>query len=279
MSQSTDNKHVGRPKRLDLNSLLDWEIAWVALFCSLRDGNPETLVERSGSSGIFVKAAHDQDKVYVDIGGETKEVGGRETLTASIPGEKPVSLRQPKIIGSADEMKDWQEKAQAFEDKLNRVTMGMEPRKYLSPAVPHEKHIWEALLRARTAAQVRRAYSRSKIWLITRIEYPGGGFQEWSWAPLPRGLYRDAAAFCRAKLDPRYPARDKRKSGDYRRIEFLARVMAGLSLPKPIRPSYSIEIFRRVKHLEECQCWRCIREIAPRHKRSLANYLGEFGFR
>lgn len=279
MPYSIDKKTVGRPKRIDLNSLVDGEIAWVALFCSLRDGAPETVIERYGSSGIFIKAAHDQEKMYVDAGGETKEVGGRQTLTASIPGEKPLSLRQPKIIGSAEEMKAWEEKAQAFEDKLNRITMGEEPRKYVSPAVPHEKHIWEALLRARTPEQVRRAYSRSKIWLVTREEYPSGGFRDWSWAPLPRGLYRNAAAFCRAKLDPRYPARDKRESGDYRRIEFLARVMAGLSLPKPIRPSYSIEVFRRLKHLEGCHCWRCVREIAPRWKRTLANYLSEFGFR
>lgn len=270
---------VGRARKIDLDSLVDGEIAWVALFCSLRDGAPETVTERYGSSGTFIRATHDEEKMYVDVDGETKEIGGRQTLTASVPGEEPQILRQPKIIGSAEEMKAWEEKAQSFQDKLNRITMGEEPRKYVVPAVPPEKHIWQALLRASSPAQVRRAYSRSKIWLITRVDYPGGGFQDWSWAPLPRGLYRNAAAFCEAKRNPRYPARDKRKSGDYRRIEFLARVMAGLSLPRPIRPSYSIEVFKKIKHLEGCNCWRCVRELAPRYKRSLANYLSEFGFR
>jgi len=37
----------------------------------------------------------------------------------------------------------------------------------------------------------------------------------------------------------------KRKSGDYRRIRYLARVMAGLSLSKKIKPSYAIELFRK----------------------------------
>jgi hypothetical protein len=176
-------------------------------------------------------------------------------------------------------MASWQSKAKAFQEKLNRVTMGEEPRQQRSPAIPHEKHIWEALKRAKTPAQVRRAYSRSKIWLISRLEFPSGGYYDWSWAPLPRGLYRNAEAFCRAKRDSRYPVRDKRRLGDYRRIEFLARVMAGANLLPPISPSYSIQIFKRMKHLDGCLCWRCIRQIAPRYKRSLANYLGEFGFR
>ncbi len=55
--------------------------------------------------------------------------------------------------------------------------------------------------------------------------------------------------------------------------------MAGLTLPKPIRPSYTIEVFRKMEHLEQCECWRCIRKLAPRYKRSLANFLSEFGFR
>ncbi len=207
MSQSIEKRPRGRPSSLDLTRLLEGEIAWIGLFCRLRDGSPETIEYRYGSSGIFVKTMGDQDQMYVDLGGETREVGGREQLTASFPREKPLTLRQPKIIESAEQMKSWRDKAQAFEDEFNRVTMGNKPQEYLSPAVPHERHIWEALKRARTATQVRRAYSRSKIWLVSRMDFPGGGFQDWSWAPMPRGLYRSAAGFCRAKLDPRYPAR------------------------------------------------------------------------
>ena len=278
MSEHNENKSIGRPRKLDLNRLSEMELAWVALFCGLRNGSPATVEQTYGTAGVFVKASGEHDKMYVDIGEGTNEVGGRQTLTASFPGEERITLREPKIIESAEQMASWQRQAQSFEDEFNRMTMGMEPREQLKPAIDHEKHIWEALKRAQTAAQVRRAYSRSKIWLISRVEFPGGGFQDWSWAPLPRGLYRNAHAFCRAKLDPRYPVRDNRKSGDYRRIEFLARVMAGRSLWPPISPSYTIEVFRRMKHLEGCLCWRCIREIAPRFRRSLANYLTEFGF-
>jgi hypothetical protein len=90
-----------------------------------------------------------------------------------------------------------------------------------------------------------------------------------------KALYDHAAEFCRAKLDPRYPERDKRDSGDYRRSEYLARALAGLSLLKPISTSYSVELLRKLKHLESCECWRCQYRIAPRFPRTLAQYLME----
>jgi hypothetical protein len=96
---------------------------------------------------------------------------------------------------------------------------------------------------------------------------------DWSFLPYPKALHEHAESFCRAKLDSRYPGRDERRSGDYRRIEYLARVMAGLSLPKPISPSYSIELLRKMKHSDECSCWRCELNIAPRYRCSLAQFL------
>src|SRR5258706_14588369 len=175
MSQSIEKRPRGRPSSLDLTRLLEGEIAWIGLFCRLRDGSPETIEYRYGSSGIFVKTMGDQCQMYVDLGGETREVGGREQLTASFPREKPLTLRQPKIIESAEQMKSWRDKAQAFEDEFNRVTMGNKPQEYLSPAVSHGRHIWEALKRARTATQIRRAYSPSKILLPISVGFFCGG--------------------------------------------------------------------------------------------------------
>src|SRR5262249_27220193 len=143
------------------------------------------------------------------------------------------------------------------------------------PATPNERDLWEALKRARTASQVRRIYARSKIWLVHRMDFPSGGYIDWSWSPFPKALYDHAADFCRAKLDPRYPARDKRESGDYRRIEYLARAMAGVSLLKPISRSYSVELLRKLKHLDICECWRCRYQIAPRFPRTLVQFLME----
>lgn len=172
-------------------------------------------------------------------------------------------------------MRDWQEEAQAFENAFDRLVMGEEVRRQTAPAIPDERDLWEALKRARTASQIRRIYKRSKIWLIHRKDLPNGSYWDWSWSPIPKALYDHAAEFCRAKLDPRYPDRDERESGDYRRIEYLARAMAGLSLPKPISTSYSVELLRRLKHTDTCACWRCECKIAPRFPCSLARYFME----
>jgi hypothetical protein len=141
------------------------------------------------------------------------------------------------------------------------------------PAIRDEHDLWESLKRARTASQVRRIYTRSKIWLIHRFDFPSGGYIDWSWSPFPKALYEHAEEFCRAKLDPRYPDRDKRPSGDYLRIEYLARAMAGLSLRKPISPSYSVDLLRKLKHPDECNCWRCQDKIGARFQCSLARFL------
>jgi hypothetical protein len=135
--------------------------------------------------------------------------------------------------------------------------------------IASERPLWDALKRAETASQVRKICTRSKIWLNPRIEFPDGGFAEyWPWR---RVLYRDAEKFCQAKLDLRYPRLDKRESGDYRRIEFLSRVMAGLTMR--LAPSTAVETLRKMKHPQHCSCWRCYLEIAPRYRRSLAHLL------
>jgi hypothetical protein len=224
---------------------------------------------------MLIKASQDQQKIYVGSKDETREQGGRETISTIIPGETPQIVLQPKIIESPQEMKDWRERVKSREEKFQRRVMGDDPRVETVPAFPAERHIWEALKRARNPAQVRTAYNLSNIWLKSRLEFPSGGYFDWSWSPYPRALYEHAAEFCLAKLDSRYPVRDNRESGDYRRVEYLARVMAGLSLPKPIRPSYSIELFRKMKHSDKCNCWRCANKIAPRFPRSLARYLIE----
>lgn len=278
MTQLTENAGRGRRSFLGESSLLQWEGVWIELFCSLRDGVPQRIIETRGTSGIYIKASLDEEKHYLALEDEMREQGGRETLFTMRPGSAPKIVRQPKIMESPDEMAKWQAKVQRVDADFQRIAMGDEPMTETAPAIPGEPHIWEALKRARTAAQVRRAYSRSKIWLISRIDFPGGGFQDWSWSPYPRALYRHAAEFCKAKLDSRYPVRDKRVSGDYRRIEYLGRVMAGLSLDKPISPSYSVERLRKIKHLDSCGCWRCVYEIAPRYPRSLVQFLSEGSF-
>jgi hypothetical protein len=222
-----------------------------------------------------VKATLDDAEFYESLPDETHRRTGRQKLSIVFPGEKPHEIQQPRLIESPEDMQKWQEKVEAVEQKVTRIAMGDEPRVAKIRAIPHERHIWETLKRARTATEVRRAYSSSKIWLKSRQEFLGGGYHDWSWSPFPKALYEHADKFCLAKQDPRYPKRDKRLSGDFRRMEFLGRVMAGLSLSRPIPPSSSVEVLRKMKHSFDCVCWRCRAEIAPRYPRTLVQFLSE----
>src|SRR6266852_9977674 len=275
MTQPLEKRGRGRPLRLDLFTLVQWEGAWIELFCNLRDGIRKGAIQTRGSSGLFIKAHGDSERHFEDVDGEMREQSGRETIYTMMPGQRPTVLRQPSSIEDTEARADWQNKARAVEDRFERMVMGGEPIQQIAPGRPSERHIWEALKSAQTAAAVRRAYSRSKIWLVSRHQFPSGGYMDWSWSPYPRELYRQAEKFCEAKRDPRYPARDTRPYGDYRRIEYLGRVMAGLSLVKPISPSYSVDVLRKITHLDGCACWRCEAKIAPRFGRSLVSFLSE----
>lgn len=253
LEQPIEKKRPGRPRETSHEELLRYEGLWVDTFRGLRDGNPEIETVIPARWATFVKSSGQ----------------GRERLQINVAGEPPHTVLQPKFTTTPDEIRHWRSRVQSEQDQFEQAIGS--PVLVNVPPIPSERQLWEALKRARTAAQVRRICSRSKIWLRPREEFPGGGFAEY-W-PFRRVLYRDAAEFCRAKLDPRYPRRDQRKSGDYRRIEYLARVMAGLTVW--LAPSTAVDMLRKLKHAEQCMCWRCILRIAPRYPISLARFLAE----
>lgn len=253
MAQSTEKRRVGRARRADAEMLLRYEGLWVDTFRGMRDGNPEVETDTLAGVGMFVKRSGQ----------------GPEQLYIEKVGKKPRIIRQPKFGATPDELRSWRSRVQEEQDQFEEGMLNPVPVRVRVPAIPSERRLWEALKRADTATQVRRIYSQSKIWLKPRLEFPGGGFAEY-W-PFRRILYRDAENFCRAKLDPRYPRRDQRQSGDYRRVEYLARVMAGLTLR--LAPSTAVEMLRKMKHPARCLCWRCMMRIAPRYDRTLAHLL------
>lgn len=255
MQQPIEKKALGRRRRADADMLLKYEGLWVDTFRGMRDGNPEVETDVLPPVGMFIKSSGQ----------------GQEQLYVQKEGKGPRIIRQPKFITTPDETRSWHTRVQEEQDQFEESISHPAPVRVKVAAIPSERSLWEALKRATTAAQVRRIYSQSKLWLKPRLEFPGGGFAEF-W-PFRRVLYRDAEKFCKAKLDPRYPNRDQRRSGDYRRVEHLARVMAGLTIR--IAPSTAVELLRKLKHLEECQCWRCMMRIAPRYRRSLARLLAE----
>jgi hypothetical protein len=275
MDQVIENKPRGRRPQWDRDTLLRLEGAWVFLFCALRNGVPPSREARYGSSGIFIKASHDKETVFDSSQGETQETGGRQTITASILGERPIKIVQPKFIETKEDKEAWENKAKTVDEDFQRIVMGDEPRIETIPRRPAERHIWEALKFATHGAEIRKAYSQSETWLKTYWDFGSGHFVDMSWQPFPNALYWHAYEFCNSKWDSRYPSKDQRPSGDYKRIEYFARVMAGLTLDDILLPSYSVEILRKMKHDQHCFCWRCAAEIKPRFSRSLTEYLRE----
>jgi hypothetical protein len=262
ISQHTDNKGRGRPKLSSEEKLLRYEAHWVETFRALRDGVPEIEGKIRSTSGTLMKVSG-QEKLLI------LNEQDRETLSIMLPGQVLRTVRQSKFTSTPEDIQNWRNQVQMEEEKFKRVTLGHEIITTKISAIPAERELWEALKRARTAPQVRRICSRSKIWLKPRWEFPDGSHIEW-W-PYRRALYKYAEEFCQAKLDTRYPGRDARESGDYRRIEYFARAMAGLSLG--FAASTAIERLRKMKHSRMCRCWRCTLKIAPRYRPSLARFL------
>lgn len=250
-----ESKRRGRRRKAADEELLRYEGLWVDTFTGLRDGTPETETVIHARSGMFVKSS----------GGE------RERVYSHVPGEAPRVALEPRFSTTPNEKRRWKLRTQEEEKQFEKTILT--PHVDIAPAIPAERNLWEALKRAQTPAQVRRICSRSKIWLRPRIEFPSGGFAEY-W-PFRRVLYQRAQEFCRAKLDPRYPGRDQRASGDYRRIEYLARVLAGLTVG--LSPSTAVERLRKMKHPEGCECWRCSLGIGSQNDKTLVQLLCERG--
>jgi hypothetical protein len=252
MVKATQSKTRGRPSAASSEQLLRYEWLWIETLCGLRDGVYGAEGETAGSSGMLMKS----------------DEKGREKIDIIVPGEAPRTLLQPKFTTTPEELRDWHNRTGKERSAFTQARLT--GRVKHSVLIPAERHLWNALKRAQTAAQVRRIVSQSKEWLRPRLEFPDGSYME-QW-PFRRALYTRAAEFCKSKIARRYPRRDKRESGDYRRIEYLARVLAGLTLG--ISPSTAVERLRKMKHAEQCRCWRCTCKIRPRYQRTLAQFLG-----
>lgn len=190
----------------------------------MRNGLPEVEIESPGgeSCANLLKGTDEQGNRILRVWHQGKDQNYDVGL-ATEPGE----------------IHRWAKNAEREEMEFNEIATFKIALKIRQPAIPAERRLFDALLEADDGAVVRRICRRSNHWLKYRWDFPHGHFWESPW-PCPRALYERAYKFCQAKMDPRYPARDERESGDVRRIKYLARVMAGLSLPQPISPSYAV---------------------------------------
>lgn len=222
-------KNRGKPKPppKNIEELLSYESFWYFCLHGLRDGKGEG------------KSITHQPILLVHSHADSRD---NETLTIWQGNEVSYSKTLHKELAQDD----------IWKEKWDKLKHDAESREAITqvPPTPDERPLWECLKRARTAAEVRRAYSRSKHWLLKnedcRKEFrdSAGNLKGFQFFPPPTyPLYDHAEEFCKAKLDPRYPRGDSVRSDDTR-IEYLARVLAGLSLWKPKKPSYSEKILR-----------------------------------
>lgn len=232
MPDVIENTARGRKKRVDAHELLVQEQAWTITFLGLRDGSPAIELEIPGGIGASMLIS-------------SKDKHGHRSLRAFKAGGQQLEA-SVRFATAPSEIIAWSNMVQKAEHAFESLATGKTIWNVQQQQRPAERHLFDALMSAKTPRQVRRICRRSNDWLRYRWDFPRGMFCELHSA-CPRILYERADEFCRAKLDPRYPARDNRASGDYRRIQYLAWVMAGLSLPKPISPSYAVELFRKQK--------------------------------
>jgi hypothetical protein len=219
----------GRPKRdpAMLRELVRLEFSWQVIFAGMRYGIP------GGAEPLNVYSIH----------GPTKSIVYGMPQGIELKWTKPDKL----LRDTEDERKAWQ---RHWENHVKEADEEFTQKIVLSPPrdLPGEPELLDALMRQGTKAiQVRRICKQSKH----LTPYPG--------VPCPTALYVHAEEFCEAKKDERYPdgGKQNRASSYDKRIDYLARVMAGLSLQKPIAPATAVDLLRKTKHKRGCACWRC----------------------
>jgi hypothetical protein len=208
--------------------LLHWYEFWRSVLFGLRDGVEET-AERKSVHG---------SRLLIHWQGEQAE-----RLTIFKSGKKAYEKLLPADVIHAKHGY-WQREWETQKASLHTETM----ETVRSPAIAKEPHIWKSLKRAKNATEVRRACSRSRLLLMFKYRQEfrdkSGNLRgvKYSYSSIVRtALYERAARFCEEKTSPRYPRADW---NDDKRIEYLARVLAGLSLAKPRRASYVEKLLR-----------------------------------
>jgi hypothetical protein len=139
--------------------------------------------------------------------------------------------------------KDLAEHAKELDEDFTQNVVRARPRD-----LPNEPEVWKALTGLHTKpAEVRRICKQSQY--LTRFYL--------------NVLLSHAKEFCNSKCNKRYPCAGltkgskPRPSSEDKRADYFARVMAGLSLRKPLAPATAVDLLRKMNHGRRCVCWRC----------------------
>ena len=230
------NRLRGRPKRVNFRELLFYERLWTETFRGLRDGTHASQEEVwDGGSTMLIKSTRPK-QTTLTICEPGKPMREWSVETGVIKGQdfRPAERQQAEALMQREEKR--------FED----VAAGNKTVKVSRDAIPPERHLWEALKRARTAADVRRICRRSRYWLMWEWTGELNGKRWYCRSPYlcPSALYDQAEEFCQAKESTRYP-KSSRPSSDDKKLVYFARIMAALSLRKPISPATAEDLLRR----------------------------------
>jgi hypothetical protein len=239
------------PKPPDYGLLNVWEFEFYKAFHLLRDGFALPVGQRPPVSGL----SHSEATRFLAT---LKRMSAWDyylaTRKLTLEFDQCTNLEKPPT--SVDlEWADSQRNEEII--WLERLLKPTQPR-----AAATGKKIWRDLLRAATYADVRKACGRwSRLPAIR-----GAGL-----TPFPDHVRTNAAQFLAMKRNKRFP---KSTYGDYSRIEYLARGMAGIMVSRS--PMTGIERLRNMKHSrggpfwteregnqllprdrQRCGCWRC----------------------
>ncbi len=131
----------------------------------------------------------------------------------------------PKHVTTPEEIRQWRKQSRK---KLAKKQIEV----WDPPGHPPEPDIWERLKRATNPEQVRTICSQSRHWLNAKR------------SELGQILYKCAEQLLEAKADPAYP-HSERGSSEKKRIQFLARAMAGVSVG--MSPATGVDLLRKAK--------------------------------
>lgn len=138
---------------------------------------------------------------------------------------------------------DFEAHAKEIEEDFTENVVLARPRD-----LPNEPAVWKAL----TELHTKPAEVCS---LCKQSQYVNGYYLN--------VVLSHAKTICDSKRDQRYPCAgvtrgsQRRPSSEDKRADYLARVMAGLSLRKPLAPATAVDVLRKMRHSKGCGCWRC----------------------
>jgi hypothetical protein len=196
------------PKPVDVKELERRAAEWACFFYTLRDGQPGHMDHVKVGRTQSVRSAIKQGLISGNPSGELQKtrIAFNQILEPLV--YIPVSEAARVLPGGFAKIKD--------QDWI------------IFPPIFPKPQVWIKLKKARTASQIKSA--ASKIGELNSVfTYPEKPGHEY-WGLNPAGvLCRYAQGILIAKQLPHYPKTD-RPSSDDKRVEFLAKVMAGLML-------------------------------------------------